>query len=338
MRVRARAPLRISFGGGGTDVPPYCDERGGAVLSATINRHAYATLIPGGDSFDVKSLDYDASIRYGIDQSFAYDGQLDLVKGTLDYFREVATFREGLQIVLHNDAPPGSGLGSSSGITVALVCALAKHLGLDLDGQAIGEAAYQIERVRVGQIGGKQDQFASACGGFNFIEFREGKSIVNALRLGPAVLNELEYRLVFAYVGGDRVFSHILERQVANYREKKGSAVEAMDMLKELAYRMKDALLLNDLGQFGVLLHEAWQAKKAMAEGITNPHIDALYDLAREHGAQGGKITGAGGGGFMFFFCDPFRRHELQEALREAGVTLVSLSFIEQGAQAWTVE
>jgi D-glycero-alpha-D-manno-heptose-7-phosphate kinase len=144
--------------------------------------------------------------------------------------------------------------------------------------------------------------------------------------------------MVFAYVGGDRVFSHILEKQVANYRDKNSSAVEAMDELKALAYRLKDALLLNDLNQFGELLHEAWQAKKNMAEGISNATIDDLYRLARSHGAIGGKITGAGGGGFMFFFCDPFRRHELQEALREAGVALVSLSFVEHGAEAWTVE
>ncbi len=319
-------------------MPPYCDEQGGAVLSATINRHAYATLIPGGDSFEVQSLDYDASLSYGLDQSFAYDGQLDLVKGVLDHFRETATFREGLRIVLHNDAPPGSGLGSSSAITVALIAALAQHLGQNLDPASIGELAYQIERVKIGQIGGKQDQFAAACGGFNFIEFRDRKTLVNALRLGPTVRNELEYRLVFAYVGGDRVFSHILERQVANYREGKRSAVAAMDELKSLAYRMKDALLLNDLGGFGDLLHEAWQAKKSMAEGISNPEIDALYEKARAHGAVGGKITGAGGGGFMFFFCDPFRRHELQETLREAGVALVNLSFVEHGVQAWSVE
>jgi D-glycero-alpha-D-manno-heptose-7-phosphate kinase len=338
MSIRARAPLRISFGGGGTDVPPFCDERGGAVLSATINRHAYATLIPGGDAFDVRSLDYDASITYGLDERFIFDGQLDLVKGVLDHFRRQHGLKEGLRILLHNDAPPGSGLGSSSAITVALIGALARHVKATFDPYRAAETAYRIERIEVGQLGGKQDQFAAAFGGFNFMEFRNGATIVNALRLNPETVCELEYRLVFAYVGGDRVFSRILERQVENYAEQREEPLQAMERLRDLAYQMKDALVLGRLDDFGGLLHEAWEAKKRMAEGISTPGIDAIYDLARDQGAIGGKITGAGGGGFMFFLCGASGRYTLQEALRGRGVQLQNFSFVEEGLRTWQLD
>lgn len=337
MQIRARAPLRISFGGGGTDVPPYCDERGGAVLSATINRHAYATLHPGGDNFRVQSLDYDASISYNLAEAFTYDGQLDLAKGVLDHFRKTASFPSGLEILLHNDAPPGSGLGSSSAITVALICAIAEHLKLPLDAYAIADTAYRIERIEVGQIGGKQDQYAAAFGGFNFIEFNGDTTVVNTLRLHPDVICELEYRLVFAYVGGKREFSQILEKQVDNMKNKESSAVAAMDALKALAYEMKTALLLGNLGKFGELLDAAWQNKKKMAEGISNQRIDETYDAARKAGAIGGKITGVGGGGFMFFICEPQSRHKLQETLIETGNQVINFNFVEEGVKAWHV-
>mgnify|MGYP001216148652 CR=1 FL=1 len=335
MWIRARAPLRISFAGGGTDVAPYCDERGGAVLSATINRHAYATLIPGGEQIVIQSLDYDASISYGIDDPFVYDGQLDLAKGVVDHFRRSAALPTGLTIILHNDAPPGSGLGSSSALAVAMVGAFAAFLKLRLDSYQIAQKAFDIERVEVGIIGGKQDQYASAFGGFNFIEFQEGFSLVNQLRIPLEVMSELEYRLVFAYVGGKRVYSDIIQQQVSNFREKNQTAVEAMDTIKELAYQMKNALLVGNLAKFAELLNEGWESKKKMAEGITNPSIDCTYEAARAAGALGGKITGAGGGGFMFFLCDPFRTHDVQSALRAQGATLVDLSFTHHGVTTW---
>ena len=335
MWIRSRAPLRISFGGGGTDVSPYCDERGGAVLSATINRHAYATVVPGGDQIEVRSLDYDASIAYNLKDEFIYDGQLDLAKGILDHFRRLADFPSGVKILLHNDAPPGSGLGSSSAITVALIAALARFLRMPMDSYQIARKAFDIERTEVGIVGGKQDQYASTFGGFNYIEFHRDLTLVNALRLPEETVFELEYRLVFAYVGGKRVYSNILNKQVANFNERKVSAVDAMDNIKRLAEEMKRALLLGRLGDFADLLHEGWESKKQMAEGISNESIDSIYAAAREAGAQGGKITGAGGGGFMFFMCDPFRSHQVQEALVANGAQVVDFSFAPQGVQAW---
>ncbi len=337
MLIRSRAPLRISFGGGGTDVPPYCDERGGAVLSATVNRYACATLIPGGEKFEVRSLDYDSSISYGIDDPFVYDGQLDLAKGVIDHFRQLNGFSEGMEIYLHNDAPPGSGLGSSSAITVALIGAIADYQRLPLDSYQIAELAYRIERMEVGIKGGKQDQYAAAFGGFSFIEFHNGITVVNSLRLRPETICELEYSLIFAYVGGQHFSSHIIERQVQNYRGGREEAVLAMDRLKELAFEMKKALLLGRLRAFGELLDAAWENKKKMADGITNPRIDEIYYEARRAGALGGKISGAGGGGFMFFFCDPRRRFAVQNRLLQLNVQLVNFSFVQEGVRTWTV-
>jgi D-glycero-alpha-D-manno-heptose-7-phosphate kinase len=337
MTIRSRSPLRISFGGGGTDVSPYCDERGGAVLSATIDRYAYATIEPGGDLISVQSLDYDVSIAYALDEEFVYDGQLDLAKAVIDRFRADHELSGGMAIRLHNDAPPGSGLGSSSAICVALSGALAAHLRVTLDPYELAELAYRIERQDAGIRGGRQDQYATAFGGFNFIEFDRGGTVVNPLRLRPETLYELEYGLVFAYVGGQHFSSRIIEAQVGNYERGEMGAVTAMDRIKSLAHEMKRALLLGDIPAFGALLDEGWQAKKRMADGITNPRIDEVYVSAREAGALGGKVSGAGGGGFMFFVVDPQRRFAVQEALRHEGAELVNFTFVQEGMRAWTV-
>jgi D-glycero-alpha-D-manno-heptose-7-phosphate kinase len=285
MTIRSRSPLRISFGGGGTDVSPYCDDRGGAVLSATIDRFAYATLEPGDDLIVVESIDYDVSIAYALDEEFVYDGQLDLAKAVIDHFRTDRGLAGGVRIRLHNDAPPGSGLGSSSAICVALIGALAAHLKVPLDPYELAELAYRVERVDAGIRGGRQDQYATAFGGFNFIEFERDQAVVSPLRLRAETLYELEYAMVFAYVGGQHFSSAIIEKQVGAYERREADPVAAMDRIKALAYEMKRALLLGDVPAFGGLLDEGWQAKKRMAEGITNPRIDDVYAAAREAGA-----------------------------------------------------
>jgi len=337
MTVRSRSPLRISFGGGGTDVSPYCDERGGAVLSATIDRYAYATIEPGDDLITVESLDYDISIAYALDEEFVYDGQLDLAKAVIDRFRSDYGLTGGMSIRLHNDAPPGSGLGSSSAICVALAGALAAHLRITLDPYQLAELAYKVEREDAGIKGGRQDQYATAFGGFNYIEFARDSTVVSPLRLRPETLYELEYGLVFAYVGGQHFSSRIIEQQVGNYRSGVSATVEAMARIKQLADEMKRALLLGDLPAFGALLDEGWEAKKRMADGITNPRIDDVYRSARAAGALGGKVSGAGGGGFMFFLADPAKKFAVSEALLAEGADLVNFTFVEEGMRAWTV-
>lgn len=339
MIIRSRAPLRISFAGGGTDVPPYCDEKGGAVLSATINRYAFSSVETfQGEAFNIKSLDYDLTISFNISDPIVFNGQLDLAKGVVEYFRRKKGFGCGFNIYLHNDAPPGSGLGSSSALTVSLVQAFCEFFREPLDPYEIAETAFKIERQEVGIKGGKQDQFASAFGGFNFIEFRKDTTIVNPLRIKPEVVNELEYSLIFAYVGGTHFSGRIIEKQTENYIKRIKETVEALDSLKELAYQSKDALLLGKLKLFGELLDQAWHAKKKLTSEISSSSIDELYEEARKAGALGGKITGAGGGGFMFFFCDPRKRFSVQEALLKMGAEIAHFSFTERGVCSWILE
>lgn len=335
--IRSRAPLRISFAGGGTDVSPYCDERGGAVLNATIDRYAYATVRRGGSSFVVSSLDYDCTIDCAIDEAFVYDGQLDLAKTALDWFRRNHELSEGFEVFLHNDAPPGSGLGSSSAITVALISAIAEHLRLPLGDYETAELAYCIERQEAGISGGRQDHYAATFGGVNFMEFSKAGVVVNALRVRPETLYELQYNLAVAYVGGPRLSARIIDRQKENYAAGAGPAIEAMDELKRLAYEMKNALLVGRIAEFGDLLHCAWEAKKHMADGITNSRIDELYAAARQAGALGGKLPGAGGGGYMFFVCEAGRRFAVLEALRASEAQLDSFSFVQEGVCSWPV-
>jgi D-glycero-alpha-D-manno-heptose-7-phosphate kinase len=309
------------------------------VLSGTINRYATATVVPGGKSFTVRSIDYDQSVTYGLDDPFVYDGQLDLAKGVIDHFRREEKLTNGFEVTLHNDAPPGSGLGSSSAITVALVSAIAELLRLPVGDYQVADLAYRIERLEVGIKGGKQDQYATTFGGFNLIEFHPGGTVlVLPLRLRPETIWELEHSLVFAYVGGGHVSDQIIENQVRNYETRRTESVHAMDRLKVLTQDMKRALLVGDLREFGELLNLAWESKRQMAKGITNPKINELYDRAIEAGALGGKMSGAGGGGFMFFVCDPLRRYAVQEALRKADSQLVSLTFVEPGVRTWTVK
>jgi D-glycero-alpha-D-manno-heptose-7-phosphate kinase len=338
MVLRARAPLRISFAGGGTDVWPYYEHKSGAVLSATINRYAFATLAPRSDNrVSVNSIDYDLTVHFDLDKPVAYDGQLDLAKGVVNHFRSARLLTSGTDIDLHNDAPPGSGLGSSSALTVALVQVIADHVRLPMDRYTLADTAYTIERVEVGIRGGKQDQYACAFGGINFIEFTKDATVVNPLRIKPELVAELEYSLLFAYIGGTHFSSHIIDQQMRNYQDGHVDRVAAFDQLRELAYETKNALLLGKLGRFGELLDAAWQHKRRLADGISNPHIDEVYDRARRAGALGGKLSGAGGGGFMFFFCEPRKRFQVQKAIKEMGAEVAGLSFTDEGVRSWMV-
>jgi D-glycero-alpha-D-manno-heptose-7-phosphate kinase len=337
MIIRAKAPLRISFAGGGTDVSPYMEERGGAVLSTTIDKYAYSTLRLRDDAMvTLTSLDYDVVAKYQIDQPVTYDGKLDLVKAVV---KELCMNNQarGMDIFLHTDAPPGSGLGSSSALVVSLIGLFKHWQHLPLTNYEIAERAYQIERVDMGIRGGRQDQYAATFGGFNFIEFSKDAVIVNPLRVPADVLNELQYNMVLCYTGSTRLSARIIETQVQGYIDRAVDAVSAMDELKQIARDLKNALLQGRLDDFGALLHEAWLNKKKMAQQISNPHIDDLYQVARENGALGGKITGAGGGGYMFFFCEFDKKHVVAEKLEQHGAQVVDFSFDANGLQTWDV-
>lgn len=344
MLIRSKAPLRISFSGGGTDVMPYLAEQGGVVLSTTINHYAYASLnITSDQAVTVKSLDYDLTIKHDLNSFLPYDGNLDLIKAVINrlHLQEAAEYAfksdYGIEVFLHSDAPPGSGLGSSSTLVVCLIALFRKYHNLPLTDYDIADLAYQIERVDMAIKGGKQDQYAATFGGFNFIEFYKDATIVNPLRIDPDVLNELDYNLLLCYTGKTRLSSNIIDTQVKNYKDNNIEVVAAMNELKQITLDLKNALLRGKLNDFGALLNEAWRNKKKMADQITTFKIDELYETAMSNGALGGKITGAGGGGYMFFYCPCNTKRKVAQSLEMLGAQIVDFTFDFHGVQTWTV-
>jgi D-glycero-alpha-D-manno-heptose-7-phosphate kinase len=341
--IRSKAPLRISFSGGGTDVSPYMDEYGGVVLSTTIDKYAYATLrVRDGKDITIQSLDYDVVAKYRTDEPLIYDGNLDLVKAVINRFNGplasegTGAHAHSLDFFLHSDAPPGSGLGSSSTVVVTLIGLFYRWLHLPLTHYDIAQLAYEIERVDLGIQGGMQDQYAAVFGGFNFIEFGKSAVVVNPLRVEREILHELNYNLLLCYTGQTRLSARILETQIEAYRHKRADVLGAMHQIKEVTVAMKNALLQGKLDDFGALLHEAWEQKKKLARQITDPHIDEMYDVARQNGALGGKILGAGGGGYMLLYCPFDRKHIIARKMEELGGQVVEFDFDHGGLQTWT--
>ena len=332
--IRARAPLRISFAGGGTDVAPFPEVEGGAVLSATINRFAFGTLRPRTDrQVTVESLDYGLSVEFGIDDPVAFDGSLDLAKAAIR--RLLDRQYDGFDLFLHANAPPGSGLGASSAMVVALVGLLQESYRLALTDYEIAEIAYQIEREDLGIKGGLQDFYAATFGGFNFIEFTGDRVVVNPLRIHPDTINELEHNLLLVYTGRTRLSDHIIDDQMRRYSAGETDSLEGLRLQRSLAKDMKDALLRRRHEEFGTLLGEAWLAKRRLSPKIATPEIDEAYAAALANGALGGKVTGAGGGGYMVFYCQFDRRHLVAEELIKMGFTVTEVSFEANGLKTW---
>jgi D-glycero-alpha-D-manno-heptose-7-phosphate kinase len=335
---RAKAPLRVSFAGGGTDVPPFPEREGGLVLSATINRYAYGSLSPrDDDNIRVESVDFGLEVMYGADDPLRFDGKLDLVKAAI---RKIGSSSDqpGYDLFLHANAPPGSGLGSSSAVMVALIGLLTGHHGLALTDYEIAELAYTLEREDLGIKGGLQDQYAATFGGFNFIEFEADHVIVNPLRIPPDVIHELEHNMLLAYTGRTRQGDHIIEDQTSRFTGGEAGALEGLRMQKDLAVEMKNALLRRRLDDFGSLLGTAWQYKKQMSPRISTDFIDEAYEEAMTHGALGGKVTGAGGGGYMLFFCPFHLKHRVAERLIALGASVTEFEFTFDGLTTWGFE
>lgn len=341
MIVRSRAPLRLGLAGGGTDVSPFCDQHGGYVMNVTIDKYAYATLDPSpSEQAEFIAQDADVSETMPPNAVDAAPGPLQLMKGV--YRRVVHDYLDGkapaIRVRANSDAPPGSGLGSSSTMVVALVTAFAEYFGLALGEYEIAQLAYRIERNDLGLSGGKQDQYAAAFGGFNFMEFYDGdRVIVNPLRIKDWIWSELEASLVLYFTGVSRASAKIIDEQSRNIREGRSDSLDAMQRLKVEATQMKEALLRGDFGRLATVMQSGWQAKKQSASSITNPMIDEIEMLAFDHGARATKVSGAGGGGFMMFVCDPADRVRLVRALGGSGGTVYDTHFTQQGATAWKI-
>ena len=320
---------------------PYCDRFGGAILNATIDYYAYATLEPlSRNSVEFVSADLQQRAHYEASSVLALDGKLDLFK--VVYNHVVRQFNNGkplnLRMSTRVDVPAGSGLGSSSTLVVAMLAAYSEWLNLPLGEYELAHTAYTIEREEAGLHGGKQDQYAAAFGGFNFMEFGEqSRVLVNPLRIKDWVISELEASLLLFYTGKSRASAEIIEEQTRNVREKNDSAVEAMHRIKQEAYRMKECLLRGDFKTLHDVLRSSWESKKLMASKITNDRIERLYTSALDAGAYCAKISGAGGGGFMMFLCDPMQKDQVCSALRSVADegTVYGCHFTNVGAQAW---
>jgi D-glycero-alpha-D-manno-heptose-7-phosphate kinase len=330
--IRSRAPLRISFGGGGTDVPPYSEERGGAVLNTTINKYAYCTIFPRSDkNIRVRSLDFGSTEKWKVKDTLRYNGNLDLVKAVLNHF----DIDEGFDMFLQCDAPPGSGLGSSSTVIVAIIGAVSEWLHIPMTQYEIADLAYVLEREDLKLIGGKQDQYAATFGGFNYMEFSSGDVVVTPLRIRNDILNELHYCLLLCHTGKTRSSGNIIKEQKNKYQRGEEEVKTALDTIKKLAGEMKNTLVKGNIRHLGWLLDKSWESKKKFTDSITNPYIDNLYETAIENGAIGGKISGAGGGGFMFFICEFDKKHIVADKLEKIGAEVIDFTFDKYGLQTW---
>lgn len=341
MLVRSKAPLRLGFAGGGTDVSPYSDEYGGSVLNATIDMYAYCTLEPlERPVVAFHAADRDEVFECEAAPYIPLIGQLGIHKGI--YNRVVRDFNHGkplpLRITTYSDAPAGSGLGSSSTMVVAMLKAYQEYLNLPLGDYDLAHLAYEIERLEVGLSGGKQDQYAATFGGFNFIEFyADDRVVVNPLRVKNWIVNELENSLVLFYTGTSRESANIINEQSRNARTHNPGSIQAMHELKNDSVLMKEHLLKGDIARFAELMGKSWNAKKRMASGISNPHIDRVYDVAMGNGAWAGKVTGAGGGGFMMFLVDPVDRRNIVRKLSEFQGQVINAHFSFVGTQSWKI-
>ena len=338
MIIRARSPLRIGLAGGGTDVSPYSDLYGGAILNASISMFAYASIEPREKGKVIlQSIDRNVAQEYDSRSALDTNGELSLIKAICNRIsKDYGPLPQGFKLTTSVDAPSGSGLGSSSTLVVAVVGAFTEWLGLPLGEYDIAHLAYEIERIDMKMAGGKQDQYAATFGGINFMEFSDGdKVIVNPLRIKADYLRELEHNLVLYYTGTSRLSSAIITHQVENVRLKKEEPIQAMHELKEQAVRMKEALLKGNFGILGELLDFGWQHKKKISDNITNPVIDDIYTTALQAGATGGKLSGAGGGGFMCFYCPGNTRHAVIKALTPFGGEFRRYQFEENGLTVW---
>jgi D-glycero-alpha-D-manno-heptose-7-phosphate kinase len=334
MKIRARAPIRIDFGGGWTDVPPFSQREGGAVVNATINRYTYATLVLRPDNtIRIISADFDTFIEVKDFKQLEYDGNLDLIKAAI----RVLEVKQGMDIYVRCDAPPGSGTGSSSSISVALIGLLNTLQNEKLSPHEIAKLGRVLELQELHIAGGKQDYYASALGGINYLEFEDPAVSNSNLNVRPDVISEMEKHMVLCYTGKSRLSGNIISKVMGAYERGEKETTNALFNLKRIAHEMKSALLTGDTKRFASLLDENWQNQKMLDESTTNPQIDHLFDTAYKRGAIGGKALGAGGGGCLLFYCDDNCEHEVRKMLQENGVQIIDFNLEFQGLSTWTV-
>jgi D-glycero-alpha-D-manno-heptose-7-phosphate kinase len=336
VKTRSRAPLRLGLAGGGTDVSPYCDMYGGFVLNATIDHYCYVTVEGRTDGrlvFDAadvqRTADLDTAAAAGLELHAAVYRRLN---------HDFALGDPALTVTSASDAPPGSGLGSSSTLVVALITAFRHHFALPLDTHGIARLAFEIERVDCGLSGGRQDQYAATFGGFNSMEFYADRAIVTPLHLRPETVRELEASIVLYDTGVSRSSASIIDSQRAHIRKGQRDQLQATHVIRKEAGAMRDALVQGNFDALASVLEAGWSAKKQLADGISTRDIEHIFDVAYHNGARAGKLSGAGGGGYIMFMAEPVLRPRLARCLAELpGGRVEQVHFVREGATAWTV-
>ncbi len=337
MMIRSRAPLRLGLAGGGTDVSPYSELYGGAVLNAAINKYAFATIEPRNDG-KIVLLSHDLKRNQTLHSAkeLDIDGKFDLAKGSYNRIsKQYVSKPLSFTLSTFVDAPPGSGLGSSSTLVVAVIGAFQEWLKLPLGDYDIAHLAYEIERIDLSMAGGKQDQYAATFGGFNYMEFYDKERIiVNPLRIKQDYLNELEYNFLLYNTGTSRVSSKIISEQ-SKHLKQDDDRLKAMHNVKKQAQMMKEIILKGQFDNVGRILNSAWKYKKKTSSAISNPFIETLYKTAMDSGATGGKISGAGGGGFMLLYCPKNARFQVMHSLKSYKGQFHSFQFAQKGLTTW---
>ncbi|MDR2698507.1 MAG: kinase [Candidatus Methanoplasma sp.] len=328
--IRSRAPLRIGIAGGGTDVDPYASEKGGCVFNTTINKYAYCTITPRKDKMMHVHSMYYGRYQAPLDGGpLRLDGNQDLIKAVANHFE----IKDGFDMMIQSDAPAGSGLGGSSTMMVAMISAVSNWLGTEMAPDEIARLAYRLERIDIGLKGGKQDQYAAAFGGFNLMDVDADGVKVNPVAIRDDVSNELQCRSVLCYTGTSRESAEIISTQIEAFR--KGSNERALDESKRLAKEICEAVRRGDIEGAGTLLDESWQYKKQFSDKISNRNLNHLYDTAKENGAIGGKVSGAGGGGFMYYICEYDKKAQVAQELQKCGAVITDFMFEPRGVTSW---
>jgi D-glycero-alpha-D-manno-heptose-7-phosphate kinase len=346
--VHATAPLRLGLAGGGTDVVPYSDLYGGHVINATISLYTHCHLDEAGGGIDqvvFEASDFEVSLSFKINdfwQTEAAKPHRDLLLHRGVYARIMREFNGGklraVRVLTYSDAPPGSGVGTSSALVVCMVSAYNRWLNLGLDEYQIARLAYEIERVDCGLAGGKQDQYAASFGGFNHMQFQaDNLTVINPIALPAVVIDSLQTHLLLYYTGRSRESAHIIERQIAATQSGAGKELEAMHQLRMDALEMKNLLVQGKVVDALMLIGRSWQAKRQAAEGISNSHIEKITEAAMAHGAMSLKVSGAGGGGFMMIAAAPENRLKVMRALHTFEGRFFTFNFVKQGAKAWWI-
>jgi len=340
--TRARAPLRLGFGGGGSDIPAYSSQFGGCILNATISMYAYASVVPSRSGFiEIHLPDLPYKEQFSTTEILDFDRSSPsaLIRGILSRFFTTYGPLPPMEVTAWSDAPAGSGLGSSSTLVVAICNAIASALGIPLGEYDLAHLAYEIERIDMKMAGGQQDQYAAAFGGVNFMEFHtDGSILVNPLRIKNAVLSELESSLLLYFTGVSRLSANIIQDQISSVSSGTGGSTDAMHRLKEEALSMKRSLLRGEIPAFYTALNQGWEEKKKTSRSISSSQIESIVETAKKSGAQAAKLSGAGGGGFIMFFVAPEMRQSVAKRLLQFGGQIYPVNFTHLGSETWSLK